>query len=72
MTAPDREPTVEQFAALASQCTAREWDRLVCSGPFLARAFISIEEAEKAASKFLGRKISATVETVKPSENESL
>lgn len=73
MTAPDREPTAEDFAALSSQCTAREWERLICSGIFLNSCFISIAAAEKAASAYLGRKISATQSnSLKPSENETL
>lgn len=72
MNAP-HETTVEEFATLAAQCSRREWDRLVCSAAFLQRAFVSLDEAEKSASAFLGRKISATVnEVLKPSENESL
>ncbi len=73
MSAPDREPTEADFITLSQQCTAREWEQLMQTSSFLKSCFVSLAATEKAASAFLGRKISATVShNLKPSENETL
>ncbi len=73
MTADDRQPTAEDYATMADQCSQLEWSQLLIHGPFLDSCFISIAATEKAASAFLGRKISATPSHgLKPSENEAL